>query len=210
MHSLMGVEHDEFRKKAPNDLKKTIKQIDALRAALQQSGIAVADSAERFTLIASAKERIGAITANPDSGQSNLYYPGLNWLLLEALANLNKPAEDWVAPTAEQAARLKFCRENAEAEDRSNPDFYSLNAQFDAIVVEGMLSGTLAAQTDTAIALFKRAWRRGGSYLELRAVRNQLDFIEDCLNGIANWPKNENLRESLHVIRGQIELVLAD
>ena len=158
MHSLMGVEHDEFRKKAPNDLKKTIKQIDALRAALQQSGIAVADSAERFTLIASAKERIGAITANPDSGQSNLYYPGLNWLLLEALANLNKPAEDWVAPTAEQAARLKFCRENAEAEDRSNPDFYSLNAQFDAIVVEGMLSGTLAAQTDTAIALFKRAW----------------------------------------------------
>ena len=233
LHSLTGVERDEFRKKAPNELKKAIKQIDALRDALQRSGIAVADSAERFTLIASAKKRIGAIssgsqrvkwlkeaaktyecaydiTASPDSGQSNLYYPGLNWLMLEALANLNKPAADRVAPTPEQAARLKFCRENAEAEDRSGPDFYSLNAQFDAVVVEGLLGGTLAAQTDTAIGLFKRAWRRGGSYLELRAVRDQLDFIEDCLDGISDWPKNENLRESLLVIRSQIELVLAD
>ncbi len=216
--------------KSIRDLNNAKDQIGALKKALSTSGLGDGATVERYSLVGSAIKRIAAIkprrqrgkllkqaidayhaacliASKPGGGQAQLYYPGLNKLLLEALAALNAHAKNktWAAITADQAELLKACRENAANEDRTNPEFYILNARFDALIVEALLDGKLESRIGEAVGLFKAAWRRGGSHLELRAVMEQFEFIEECLQGIDVWPRGDNLLASVSAIRETIE-----
>ncbi len=134
---------------------------------------AVADEREEAKAIENMKAAYAsAVKIARKSKADNLFYPALNWMAAELIANAGKRASHRF-----DRGLLEEVRANLAAKTRDDPDFWSVAALADLRVYEALAEGNLAGALESIMRDYRDLHARVSAPWMWGSVLDQLCFV---------------------------------
>jgi len=111
------------------------------------------------------------------NSSGDILYPQLNKLTADAIVALRSNLDTGAAGLDHIDQAVDEIRRKLPAMDAQNPDFFLLAMHGDAMLVR-LLASPKSADRGPILQAYEKAWRRGGTPLQMMSVFDQLAFVE--------------------------------